>query len=376
MSNLKVFVSSTCYDLKILRDRLRSFIESIGYEPIMSEYSDLLYDPREHTHVSCINEVPNCDMVLLIIGSRFGGKCSTDALKKIDFESLKDKSRSTEILDEKDKVLSITQAEVLRAIQASLPIYTFVEEKLWHNHEIYEKNKDSHIIDEMIFPSIAKPETAKYIFEFINFIRARNVGNTIYPFDNINDIEDVLRKQWANYFQRLLWEERNNRIEHNRTALLSEQLEDLKTAILTTIQEDSKREVAMGVVRFRRLSDVLVALKYTSISKLKKQSSTWKMVLKEAGVQQIIDYTQLGEERSRGFGTRCILVMADKTVYQTRFSKDMLDDLESDWEDFKTLKEEDKVIVLDTLFKNQNSIMRMMHKMKSEDAQEILDLIV
>lgn len=52
MSALRVFISSTCYDLGIARESLRKFIVSLGYEPVMSDYSDVLYDPRIHTHTS------------------------------------------------------------------------------------------------------------------------------------------------------------------------------------------------------------------------------------------------------------------------------------------------------------------------------------
>jgi hypothetical protein len=82
MAELRVFVSSTCYDLSLLRSQLRTFIKSMGYEPIMSDYEDVLYDPRIHTHTSCIDEVKNCDVLILIIGSRFGGKSDCGSIKQ------------------------------------------------------------------------------------------------------------------------------------------------------------------------------------------------------------------------------------------------------------------------------------------------------
>ncbi|HBE5548536.1 TPA: DUF4062 domain-containing protein, partial [Escherichia coli] len=36
MAGLRVFVSSTCYDLSLLRSQLRIFIQNLGYEPMMS----------------------------------------------------------------------------------------------------------------------------------------------------------------------------------------------------------------------------------------------------------------------------------------------------------------------------------------------------
>lgn len=74
MASLRVFVSSTCFDLGPIRGQLRNFLTSMGYEPIMSDYNDVLYDPRIHTHTSCIEEIATCDVIILLVGSRFGGK--------------------------------------------------------------------------------------------------------------------------------------------------------------------------------------------------------------------------------------------------------------------------------------------------------------
>ena len=41
MAGTKIFVSSTCYDLSVLRAELRNFILSLGHEPVMSDYADI-----------------------------------------------------------------------------------------------------------------------------------------------------------------------------------------------------------------------------------------------------------------------------------------------------------------------------------------------
>ena len=129
MAELRVFVSSTCYDLSLLRSQLRLFIKNMGYEPIMSDYEDVLYDPRSHTHTSCIDEVKNCDVLILIIGSRFGGKATAEALSRVDFNILSTESSSVESLKDKDN-LSVTQLEVLKAIEESIPVYTFIDKRV------------------------------------------------------------------------------------------------------------------------------------------------------------------------------------------------------------------------------------------------------
>ncbi len=87
MSKLKVFVSSTCYDLSSVRLGLKRFIEEeLGYEAVLSDQQDILYDPRIHTHTACIEEVKNSDLMILIIGSRFGGQATEEALDRIDLK--------------------------------------------------------------------------------------------------------------------------------------------------------------------------------------------------------------------------------------------------------------------------------------------------
>ena len=108
----------------------------------MSDYEDILYDPRIHTHTSCVDEVKNCDVLLLIIGSRFGGEASAEALSKINFEMLKNENNNVELLKE-NGCLSVTQLEVLKAIESSMPVYTFIDKQVWHDHLLYEKTKEA-----------------------------------------------------------------------------------------------------------------------------------------------------------------------------------------------------------------------------------------
>lgn len=123
---LKIFVSSTCYDLSIIRSQLKSFIENMGYEAVLSEYNDVFYDPQDHTHESCVKEVANADVVILIIGSRFGGTAMPNLQSLIDFKSLSAASFKTKILEDKDN-LSVTQYEIFKAIETDIPVYCFVD---------------------------------------------------------------------------------------------------------------------------------------------------------------------------------------------------------------------------------------------------------
>ena len=116
LAGLRIFISSTCVDLAAQRLQLRNLLDRMGYEPVMSDHSDILFDHRIHTHTSCIKEVANADMVVLLIGSRFGGTAIPEALSQVDFEEVSKQNSKSESIKDKDK-FSITQVEILRAIE-------------------------------------------------------------------------------------------------------------------------------------------------------------------------------------------------------------------------------------------------------------------
>ena len=354
MAGLRVFVSSTCYDLSVIRSQLRIFIQNLGHEPLMSDYSDLLYDPRIHTHSSCVDEVASADLVLLIVGSRFGGKTVPEALGKIDFEFLKKESKSIESL-KKQENLSVTQLEILKAVESGIPVFTFVDSSVWHDHALYEKNKEKPIISEISFPSIEKQETAAFIFEFINFLKHRAKGNSVFTFSKLQDIEETLRKQWSSLFQKLIQEQRNRIFEVKRIDNLTEQFEDLKTAILTSIGTTNERDVARGVVRFRRLVDFVGSLGLRDFNFMIRGQHSWEELLRFAGIDQVIDAADLPEEflyRRRGtFGPRprMFLIKSDRTYFELRTSPDFFHSLALEWNAFIELSEDIREIIVDAL---------------------------
>lgn len=349
MAGAKIFISSTCYDLSVLRAELRNFILSLGHEPIMSEYADVLFDPRTHTHTSCINEVKNCDIMVVIIGSRFGGTSVPQALDQIDSSVLQELSKDPSFITE-DKPISITQLEVLKAIENNIPIYPFVEKKVYYEHEVYEKNKDNpDIINNIVFPAIDKQDTAQYIFGFLNYIRLRKSGNQFFQFDRLQDIENVLKKQWSAYFQRLLYEQRNRDEEAKQIDRLNEQFEDLKTAIITSIENVDQREVANGIVRYRRLSEFLFGIKCEQ-NFICTFDGTLDDILKSQNIVDLLDFNEIySPDRQRAIYPRTILVLEDGTFFESKLSRSFIFELKNDWNTFKGLRKKSKELILEAL---------------------------
>lgn len=371
MASLRVFVSSTCFDLGPIRGQLRNFLNSMGYEPIMSDYNDVLYDPRIHTHTSCIEEIATCDLIVLLVGSRFGGKAIPEAISKVDFDAIIEKSKSVEYLKKKENI-SVTQLEVLKAVEIEIPIFTFIDSRLWNDHELYEKNKSKPILKDIEFPSIEKPETAEFIFEFVNFLRHRTKGNSINTFAKFEDIEETLKKQWAGLFQKLLNESRNKQLEFKRIDTLSNQFEDLKTAILTSIGSSNEREVARGVVRFRRLVDFIRNLRLSDYNRLLNDQLTWNEFFNEiVGISNIVDLENIIPNLNRHIRFRTLLVKYDETFYEVRFGIEYINEIANEFEAFINLSSDTRNIIFEALGDMRNGLMIIRYH--RENYREYLD---
>jgi len=365
MAKLRIFVSSTCYDLDILRSELRPFIIGMGYEPVMSDYSDILYDPRSHTHDSCIKEVPSCDMVLLVVGSRFGGQAVPSAIEDFDFTILEQMSTKAELMEHKDK-LSITQLEVLKAVEQSIPVYAFVNDEVMHDHHVYEKNKDKkEVIDSIEFPSIPKRETAKYIFEFINFLGHRTKNNSITPFARLDDIKSHLLSQWSQLFQRILFEGRTKAIESRRYQDFSEQLGDLKAVIMASISTPNLRETARGAIQYRHLVTFILSLDIPDHRSLLVSAIKWEEVLNEAKIVEI------REDVGRAVAGDVYLIKDDRTFYKCRYPLRFFKDMKVNWGSFIQLNKDTRTAIIDALA--EDSEIRRQVRYVNEDVDEYIE---
>src|ERR1043165_785810 len=76
MAKLRVFVSSTYYDLKHIRRNLENFLDDMGYEPVLFESGDIPFEHTLEIDDSCYKEIENCHMQILIIGNRYGSIAS------------------------------------------------------------------------------------------------------------------------------------------------------------------------------------------------------------------------------------------------------------------------------------------------------------
>jgi hypothetical protein len=181
MAKPKIFISSTFFDLRQVRADLDFFIEQLGYEPVRNEEGDIPYGKDEALEEYCYKEVKNIDIIVCIIGGRFGS------------ESKRTKN-------------SITQMEVRQAIKEGKQAYFFIEKNVLAEYETYLLNKELPAIKYRFVDD-------KRIYEFVEEIKGYSSNNIIKGFETALEITKFLKEQFAGLFQRLL--ENQSRIKES-----------------------------------------------------------------------------------------------------------------------------------------------------------------
>jgi hypothetical protein len=204
----RVFVSSTYLDLKPIREALGKFIDGLGFESVIFEEGHIAHIPGNYVDLSCLLEIKNCHIVVLLIGGRYGSPSSES---------------ENEENDETNKYESITVTEFQTAHNRKIPIYIFIEKDVLTAYKIYQHNKDTLIK----YPDVDNIQ----IFDFIEKVYTPNIY-WIKAFDKTEDIISELRNQWAglfaNYLINLQYEEQLKTIS-GQTEEMYKVLETLKS---------------------------------------------------------------------------------------------------------------------------------------------------
>lgn len=175
MAAPRVFISSTFYDLKQVRNNIGDFIKGLGYEPVMHERSGVAYSQTTPLENDCYHELASCDIVVCIIGNHFGSK------------SL-------------ENDLSITMNEIQNAIKNKKKVYIFISNDVYTEHRTYLLNKDTGTFKSAYTDDIR-------IHEFIAELNTNVKNHMVVSFDTTDQIIDTLKTQFAGLFQNLLQRE-------------------------------------------------------------------------------------------------------------------------------------------------------------------------
>ena len=183
MARPRIFVSSTYYDLKHLRSSLENFIESLGFEPILSEKGDIAYAPDASLDNSCYRDASSADIFVLIIGGRYGSVASVE-----------NKKPSRTFFERYD---SITKLEYRHAVSNDVPAYILIEANVYSEFRTFLENKGNKDINYAHIDSVN-------IFYLIEDILSQPKNNPVFSFDRYSEVEEWLREQWAGLFKELL----------------------------------------------------------------------------------------------------------------------------------------------------------------------------
>ncbi|CAM1364782.1 conserved hypothetical protein [Tenacibaculum litoreum] len=174
MAKPRIFISSTFYDLRQVRSDLNMFIESLGYDTVRNEEGDIPYGKDEALEEYCYKEIKSIDILVSIIGGRFGS-------------------------ESKRNTSSISQIELKTALKEGKQVYTFIDKNVLSEYETFLLNKESDIKYKYV--------DDKRIYKFIEEIKGLNANNNIKGFETATDITKYLKEQFAGLFQRFLEEQ-------------------------------------------------------------------------------------------------------------------------------------------------------------------------
>lgn len=177
MAKPRIFISSTFYDLQQIRVELDKFIESLGYEAIRNEEGDIPYDKEEKLEEYCYKEISNVDILVSIIGGRYGTQSSTEAGVASAY--------------------SITQREILTAIENDKLVYLFIDKNVLTEYGTYALNKGNDAVAYKYVDNVN-------IYKFIEEIKSKSRNNNIKAFETADDIKSYLREQFAGLFKQSL----------------------------------------------------------------------------------------------------------------------------------------------------------------------------
>lgn len=177
-----IFISSTFYDLKYVREELGNFIQEKGYNPVMNERGDIGYSSSAPLDESCYESMSNCHMAIIIIGGEYGSAATGETNDKFN------------------EFISITRKEFKSALDAKKEIFVFIVQDVLSEYSFYKDNKN--LVEENRTPINFKATKNVNVFRFIEQIYDLNIPT--FGFTEIGQIKSIMEKQWADMLRKYL----------------------------------------------------------------------------------------------------------------------------------------------------------------------------
>ena len=230
----RVFVSSTYYDLKYIRNNLKKTIEQFGFESVLFENGNVTFEFNQNMDDSCYHELQSCQMMILVVGGRYGSAASED--------------KKDEVINEYERsYISITRKEFKTAKEANIPIFIFIDKNVYADYETYRENKNNFSESN---ERLNKKDFEKFISKFkfahvdsINVFKFIDelVSCPICQFEKYDEVESYLINQWSGMFYKHLMDLKNDKKERE----VLDSIDELKklTELMNTIVDGIGKKV-------------------------------------------------------------------------------------------------------------------------------------
>lgn len=172
---MRVFVSSTVYDLVDVRTEIAELLRSMGIAPVLSDdkLSDFAVRQDANSIESCLINVDSSDEVIVILDQRYGPRLSEAGFGDV----------------------SATHLEYKRALERRIPTHVYVRDRLYADHAVWKKNGRA---DSLRLEWVKNPKDFALfglIDEHVALNAESRTSNWITPFSTSVDLKAAIRRR-------------------------------------------------------------------------------------------------------------------------------------------------------------------------------------
>lgn len=181
INDKRVFLSSTCFDLGEDRKRVDETLSESGFDVVRSDSAAFNTKLNEvHSHDHCIDEMLKCNLMVFLVGRRYGGVYRGKKYKWAVDEIIK---QSNGQINEP----SISLMEYYIARKNKKGIYVYVDYDVYNERMTYKLNKRNGNDFTPFFADNIN------IFHVIEFITNQNVNNWFRTYTDLDNLEELIR---------------------------------------------------------------------------------------------------------------------------------------------------------------------------------------
>lgn len=228
-----IFISSTDYNLKDLRAELASFLNGLGYRPILSSAQGFPDNsPNLEPWESCIPVLDKSFVMILVIDGKYGSKFSWPNIKEWQ-----------------DKRMSPTHGEYFYAHSQHKRMLVFIRAEVMTYYQSYRNTLKKHrgdITETKKVLDFTLPDYIDFeVLQFIDQVKTTKPIPWIKEFNDVTDIKNEVQRKMLNELAELFLVKE----------LFLETVIDSFNKVMSTLNFDSQRDVISKLNLPKEFSD-------------------------------------------------------------------------------------------------------------------------